>query len=131
MRKSIFFRSITRLLFPTVLVLSAFLFVRGHNAPGGGFIAGLLAAVSIAVIALSFDVAHALKAYRVRSFSFVSTGLLIAGLSGFVSVFVKPGARYFEGYWLGAVGTPVLFDFGVFLVVLGVGVNFVLSLMED
>jgi len=140
MRESLFFKTISRFLFPAILVFALFLFLRGHNAPGGGFIAGLLAAVSFAVLGLSFGASKITKAYRLNSFSLVRIGLLIAVSSGFIAVFFAPGGQYFQGFWghvwlplLGevAIGTPVMFDLGVFLVVLGIGVNFILTLMED
>jgi multicomponent Na+:H+ antiporter subunit B len=129
--KSVFFRSVTKILVPMAFLLAGFLFLRGHNAPGGGFIAGLLAAISIVVVALAYDVARALKTYRVRTFSLVAVGLGVAASSGLIAIFAKPAGLYFEGFWVGPLGTPVLFDFGVFLVVFGVVVNFVLSVMED
>ncbi len=137
-RDSLFFRSVGRFLFPSIWMFSTFLFLRGHNAPGGGFIAGLIAAISFAVIALSAGRPALIRIYRLKTFTLIRWGLLIAVLSGFVGL-IFDGA-FFKGVWghfylplLGDihVGTPVLFDFGVFLVVLGIGVNFILSLMED
>lgn len=140
MRESLFFKTIVQLLFPVILIFSTFLFLRGHNAPGGGFIAGLLAAVSFAVLGLSFGVPTLIRVYRFQSFSLIRWGLCLAVLSGFGAVLFKNGGQYFQGLWgtiwipiLGEVyvGTPFLFDLGVYLVVLGIGVNFTLTLMED
>jgi multicomponent Na+:H+ antiporter subunit B len=140
MRDSLFFRTVARFLFPSILVFSFFLFWRGHHAPGGGFIAGLLAAVSFAILGLAMGAPALMKAYRFQSFSFIRWGLLIAVLSGFFAVFFSPGGQYFQGFWVHVplpffgevyLGSPLLFDFGVFLVVLGIGVNFILTLMED
>jgi multicomponent Na+:H+ antiporter subunit B len=140
MRESMFFKTIAKFLFPAILLFSAFLFLRGHNAPGGGFIGGLLAAVSVALIALSFGMPLALRTFRVQTFALVRVGLLIAVASGFVSVLLKEDGQFFEGYWFDLdvplfgelyLGSPVLFDLGVFLVVAGIGVNFVFTLMEE
>ncbi|NCN40358.1 Na(+)/H(+) antiporter subunit B [bacterium] len=135
---SLFFRTVGRFLFPAIWIFSAFLFFRGHNAPGGGFIAGLLAAVSFAVIALSAGKPTLIRVYRLKTFTLIRWGLLIAASSGFIGLFTSNA--FFKGVWadlyiplLGNVyvGTPVMFDLGVFLVVLGIGVNFILLLMED
>ena len=138
MLDSLFFRSVGRFLFPAIWIFSTFLFLRGHNAPGGGFIAGLLAAVSFAVIALSAGRPALIRVYRLKSFTLVRWGLLIALTSGFIGAIWSNA--FFKGVWghfyipvFGElhIGTPVMFDLGVFLVVLGIGVNFILVLMEE
>lgn len=138
MHDSLFLKTVGRFLFPAVWIFSVFLFLRGHNAPGGGFIAGLLAAVSFALIALSFGRTALISAYRLHSFTLVRWGLLISLVSGLLGVI--GGGNFFKGLWTNFyapgfgkwhLGTPLLFDLGVFLVVLGIGVNFILYLMEE
>ena len=56
---SIILRLTARVLLPMLLVFSVFLFARGHNEPGGGFVAGLVAAAAWALYAVAYDAAEA------------------------------------------------------------------------
>lgn len=105
------------LLVPTAL----WFFWRGHNAPGGGFIAALLVAASIGLGLLGKN--RALSTRRMRNWS---RSLLIVGLSiALVSALLPllTGLPFFTGLWFHSgdfhLGTPVLFDLGVFLTVIG------------
>ncbi len=117
---------LTRVIMPVVLMVGFYIFLRGHNDPGGGFIAGLI--VSIAVVmqymASGFNWASARLRYPYHGI--IGTGVLIAGLTGIGSWFVSkpfmttdftyvriPPFNEFE------LATAVLFDLGVFLTVVG------------
>ncbi len=107
---------------PLLAIYGGFLLVRGHNAPGGGFIAGLV----IVVAALVSELAGRRAALaRLRPIRIAVAGLGVAMLASILSLFA--GGTYFEGVWgevAGvAVGTPLLFDLGVFGVVVGVGIG--------
>ena len=127
--KSLILSTATRLLLPLILLLSVFIFFRGHNEPGGGFIGGLLAATAFALLLYAGGLDAARRALRFRPLSIAGFGLgcaLVAGLWG--------GAQYgffLKGVWPlieiqedGSksglpVGSIMLFDLGVYLVVLG------------
>jgi multicomponent Na+:H+ antiporter subunit B len=137
---SLILRTATRLLVPLVLILALFVFNRGHNEPGGGFIGGLLAAIAFALVEKAQGVEAARRALVLRPQSIAAIGLgctLLGGLWG--------GLKY--GYFLKGVwplitisedgskhglpfGSIMLFDFGVFLVVLG-GVCGMLFALEE
>jgi multicomponent Na+:H+ antiporter subunit A len=123
------FRTATRLLMPLLLLFSIFLFMRGHNEPGGGFIGGLVAAAAFALYGIGFGAAAARRAVLVKPITLLGTGLLIALASGLPAVF--RGQPFLTAWWAGAAGTPVLFDIGVFLVVGGVVLMMILSLAEE
>lgn len=124
------FRTATRLLMPLLLMFSIFLFLRGHNQPGGGFVGGLIAAAAFALYGIAFGVARARQALIVEPITLIGTGLLIALGSGLPAVF--RGQPFLTAFWgPGAAGTPVLFDVGVFLVVAGVVLMMILSLAEE
>jgi multisubunit Na+/H+ antiporter MnhB subunit len=129
MTPSIFLRTISRILFPALLCLGAFFFLRGHNAPGGGFIAGLMVAGAFIVRAVAFDVSNAQRALRLAPIHWVGLGLLCAFLSAWVAVL--QGKVFMEGIWAGPIGTPVIFDAGVFMVVVGIGTWIAFELLED
>jgi multicomponent Na+:H+ antiporter subunit B len=127
-----------RLLLPLLLLFSVFLLLRGHNQPGGGFAAGLVAAAAFALYAIATDVPTARRALGVAPRTLLGVGLLVALGSGLLPVL--GGRQFLMGLWgylslpgIGQVdvGTPLLFDVGVFLVVLGVTLTIVLSLAEE
>jgi multicomponent Na+:H+ antiporter subunit B len=129
-------RSGTRFLVPLMLLFSLFLLVRGHNEPGGGFVGGLVAATAIALVLLAEGLGEARRLLRVDPLALVAAGLLVALASG-----VPPllrGWPYMTGLWLkvplpvvGKVGSPVVFDVGVYLVVLGIVLAILFALAEE
>lgn len=117
-----------RTLAPAMLVLSLVVLYRGHHLPGGGFIGGLIAASAVGLILLGCGLAAARRALRVRPVSLILAGLATALASGLIAPLSAKGP-ILSGVWLpefhlpglGSVhlGTPLLFDFGVYLVVIG------------
>lgn len=134
---SLVLRTAARLLISLLLVFSVFLLLRGHDEPGGGFVAGLVAAASVVLFAMAFDVPSARRFLRVDPRLLVWVGLLVAMGSGMVGLIA--GGAFLQGQWwnvriLGIevqIATPLLFDLGVFLVVVGVAVTLALSLAEE
>lgn len=135
---SLILRTATRFLMILMLLFSLFLLVRGHNAPGGGFVGGLVAAAAFALYTIAYDAAATRRVLRVDPRAFIGIGLLIAAGSGQISL--AAGHPFMTGLW-GAltfsaqtrldVGTPVLFDTGVYLVVLGVTLTILLAMAEE
>ena len=126
------FRTAARLLMPLLLMFALFLLLRGHNQPGGGFVGGLVAAAAFALYAIAFGVQRARLALLVRPLTLLGAGLLIALVSGLPAVL--RGEPFLTAVWAlkpVAVGTPALFDVGVFLVVTGVVLMMIFSLAED
>ena len=135
---SFILRVATRLIFPVLLLFSVFLFLRGHNLPGGGFIGGLVAAAAIMLELVAWGPQQTRLLFPLRFRRLGGLGLLVAilaGLSGLVS-----GQPFLKGIWqtvsipgLGQqkLGTPLLFDLGVYVVVIGVTVEVMLSLAEE
>ncbi len=129
---STIFRTAARLLMPLLLLFSLFLLLRGHNEPGGGFVGGLVAAAAFALYAIAFGVERARQALLVTPLTLLGAGLSIALASGIPAAF--RGQPFMTAQWaLGpvAVGTPALFDIGVFLVVAGVVLMMIFSLAEE
>ncbi len=126
----------TRHLFPLMLLFSLFVLLRGHNAPGGGFVGGLMAAAAFALYLLAFGTAAARTLLRLAPQVVIGLGLLLAGVSGLPAL--ADGLPYMTAIWgsaplpvLGKFGTPLVFDVGVYLVVLGVVLLMVFTLAED
>lgn len=130
-------RAAVRATLPVLLLFSLFLFWRGHDYPGGGFVAGLVAAAGIALYAIAYDAATARRLLRVSPATLIGAGLLIALLSALIPML--SGDPIFTGTWwyatLGGteakLGTPVIFDLGVLLVVLGVASALATALLEE
>ncbi len=103
-----------------LLGLAIYFYFRGHNAPGGGFIGGLLAGVAVLLILLLPQFKRKMTA---NFFSFVlAAGILIAFISGILAFAVQK--QFLTGLWTTlfgflSLGTPMLFDFGVMLIVVG------------
>ncbi len=135
---SLILQTWTRLLKPIMLLFSFFLLLVGHHEPGGGFIGGLVAAAAFCLSAVAYGVAAAEREIRYHPRYFMAFGLLCAAISGFFGL--ASGEAYMYGVWqtvqvplLGELklGTPLLFDVGVYFVVLGITLMIVFSLMEE
>lgn len=129
MMDSLILRTGVRLLMPLMMLFSFFILWRGHNEPGGGFVGGLICAVGFSLHALAFGVASMKEALRLDPRSILGIGLLLGVLSGMLAGLA--GENYMTALWLGHLGTPLLFDIGVYLVVLGGILAMVQTLMEE
>lgn len=134
---SLILRTTVRYLFPLLLLFSVFIFWRGHNEPGGGFIAGLVASAAYALFSIANGAAEARRALGIETRLLIGIGLLIALLSGLPSLLA--GGSFLTGIWGTLslpdipdikIGTPVLFDTGVFLTVVGVTLTMIFALEE-
>lgn len=134
---SLILKTTTRYLMPLLLMFSVFLFLRGHNQPGGGFAGGLVAAAPFALYSIAFGAAEARRVLQVKPRLLIGAGLLAAFASGVISLL--NGKPFLTGIWgyvqapgFGPVemGTPVLFDLGVYLVVMGAALSIIFALEE-
>lgn len=126
---SLILATAARFLKPLLLAFSVLVLLRGHDDPGGGFVGGLVGAAAFAMEAISAGVPAARRSLRARPHQLMAAGLLAAGSSGLVAVF--RGQPYLTGQWLaGPLGTVLLFDIGVYLVVIGTVLLIVFELME-
>jgi multicomponent Na+:H+ antiporter subunit B len=135
---SLILSTISRLLVGLMLLFSLFLLWRGHNEPGGGFIGGLVAAAAIIVHGLAEGPEVMRRLLRVDPRTLVLFGLLLALLAGVMPMI--GGQPFLTGLWMFfgatatdkglAIGTPLLFDVGVYLVVVG-GVAGMFIAMEE
>jgi multicomponent Na+:H+ antiporter subunit B len=125
-------RTAARVLMPLLLLFALFLLLRGHNEPGGGFVGGLIVAAAFALHAIAYGVAAARRALVVQPSTLLGAGLLVALLSGLLAVIV--GQPFLTSQWITigiTLGTPLIFDVGVFLVVIGVVLTMTFTLAEE
>jgi multisubunit Na+/H+ antiporter MnhB subunit len=135
MRSSIL-QTATRFLMPLLLLFALFLLWRGHNEPGGGFVGGLVVAASFVLYAMAYGVDAGRRALLVDPSTLLGGGLLIALISGVPAIVI--GRPFMTALWttIGAgsgalyIGTPLLFDVGVFLTVIGVVLTIVFTLAD-
>jgi multicomponent Na+:H+ antiporter subunit B len=128
---SLILRTLAPFITLLMIVFSIFITLRGHNAPGGGFIGGLLAASGIALYALAFGVEPTRRKLRFHPLSIAASGLVLAAVSGLASALY--GVPYMTGLWFDIgidVSTVMSFDLGVYLVVLGAFSSILLALQE-
>lgn len=117
---------LSRALLPSALMVSLFLLLRGHNEPGGGFIAGLVTAAAIVLQFLASGVAWTRERLRGDGVALIGWGVLIAALTGLASWFFdRPFLTSAHGHpHLPLVGevplaSAMVFDLGVYLTVVG------------
>lgn len=123
--RNVIFRTAAPVITALMIMFSIFVTLRGHNEPGGGFIGGLIAVSALAVFGLSNGVAAVRSAIYFHPLAIAGSGLLLAVLSGIISIFV--GVPFMTGLWiypslLGLevpLATVISFDIGVYLVVVG------------
>ena len=129
---SLMLRTAARVLMPLLLLYGIFLLLRGHNAPGGGFAGGLVVAAAYSLSSFAFGTAAARRALIVEPSRLIGGGLLLAVGSGLLPVMTaKP---FLTAQWLApdmGLGTPLLFDLGVFCVVIGVVLTMTFMLGEE
>jgi len=135
--RSLILQTMARLLLPLQLLFSVFMLLRGHDLPGGGFIAGLVASAGFVLFLFAFGIPATRGLLGVDPRSVAGTGLLLA----VASVLPGPlsGQPAFTAQWwepviplVGAVkiGSPIIFDVGVYLTVIGALLTIVVSLAE-
>jgi len=134
---SLILRTAARFLLPLLLLFSIFVLLRGHDEPGGGFISGLVAAVGFALYLFAFNAKRTRAVMRLTPQMMLGAGLLAATLSGIPAIAF--GEPFYTALWwpiqVPGIGelklsTPLIFDIGVYLVVLGSVMHIVLALAE-
>lgn len=129
---------IMRWMFPVMVLLAAYFFFRGHDLPGGGFAAGVTLSIAILLQYLGHDTRWVEARLTVLPVRWMGIGLLIAGLTGLGALvlgypFLSAHARYVAVPLIGDVpaATALIFDAGVFALVLGATVLMLLSIAHQ
>lgn len=134
--RTVIFRTTAPYLTSLMVLFSIFVLLRGHDEPGGGFIGGLIAASAFAIYGVACGVPPVRRALVFHPMSIAGSGLFVAGLSGVASLIA--GVPFFTGLWFYptifgvefSLSTPLVFDIGVYLVVLGTIASIALGLEE-
>ncbi len=121
-----------------VLLFSVVLFFAGHNAPGGGFISGLMASAALVVLFLCYRKEDVPSLHDFKYLKLIPAGLVIAMGTGLVAVllgfpFLTSGFTYVEVPFFGEVevASALGFDLGVFLTVVGSVILIIKKMAKD
>ncbi|MBU4530196.1 MAG: Na(+)/H(+) antiporter subunit B [Hoeflea sp.] len=134
--RTVIFRSIAPFLTSLMVLFSIFVLLRGHNEPGGGFIGGLIAASALAIYGIACGVAAVRRAIYFHPMALSAFGLFMATVAGVLSVFAS--VPFMSGLWTYpvifgvelALSSVLVFDVGVYLVVVGAIGSIALGLEE-
>jgi multicomponent K+:H+ antiporter subunit A len=129
---------IMRWLFPIMLVTAVYLFLRGHDQPGGGFIAGVTASIAFTLQYLAGGTRWVEDRLRILPVRWIGTGLVLALLTGagawlFGYPFLASSFRYLDVPLLGRIpiASALLFDLGVFILVVGATVLILVAIAHQ
>ncbi|MEM1045212.1 MAG: Na+/H+ antiporter subunit B [Pseudomonadota bacterium] len=134
--QTVIFRTISPYLASLMMLFSVFVLLRGHNEPGGGFIGGLIAASALAIYGIANGVAPVRRAIRIHPMTLSGFGLFLGTIAGIPSFFQS--VPFLTGLWVYPklfgvevpLSTPLVFDIGVYLVVIGAIGSIALALEE-
>ncbi|MGF9756237.1 monovalent cation/H+ antiporter subunit A [Microvirga sp. 0TCS3.31] len=125
-------------LFPMIIMVAIYLFLRGHDLPGGGFAAGVTMSIALILQYMAGGTRWIEARLRIRPISWIGVGLLCAAFTGMGAwVFGRPFlTSHFQYLDLPAIGkvpaaTALLFDLGVFGVVVGSTVLILIALAHQ
>jgi len=129
---------IMRWMFPAIIVISVYLFLRGHDLPGGGFAGGVTLAIAFLLQYLGANVRDVEAQLRILPVRWMGGGLLIAAATGagdwlFGMPFLTSHSRYLTLPAIGDVpfATALIFDLGIYLLVVGAIVLILVALAHQ
>lgn len=128
---TLIFRTMAPIIAAAMILFSIIILLRGHNDPGGGFIAGLIAASAAAIYGMARGVGEARRMLRFNPIAFAGFGVALSCVVGLISV--PYGVPFMTALWLpGYVfGVPGAFDIGVYFVVFGTVTAITLALEDS
>ena len=135
--RSVLLEYVASALYWLMLLASLWILLRGHNAPGGGFIAGLVAVAATALIAIVYGVQEARRRLLLPPLSIAVTGVLLALLSGIPGLWADAPFLTHQWWSIAFAGTALklstvlLFDLGVYGAVWGAFAAYLFALLDD
>jgi multicomponent Na+:H+ antiporter subunit B len=123
---NVILKTASKVVFFIILLFSIYIFFAGHNAPGGGFVGGLLTTGAFVLLLLTYDLKTVQRLLPVNFMIVTAIGLLLAlGMASGSLLFNIPFFTHaFDDFYLPVLGetalhTATIFDAGVYLVVVG------------
>ncbi len=134
--RTIILKTASSYLLPVLLIFSVFILLRGHYLPGGGFVGGLIASMAYVLHAFANGLSDTKNLLRFHPGFLMPVGLALAFVSGLVPMFFD--LPFMTGLWypesipvLGAIGSTLFFDIGVYLVVVGVTLTIIFTIVDE
>lgn len=136
--RSVILRIAVKFLRPLFVTFSLIVLLRGHSHPGGGFIGGLIAATAILLDAIANDLEKVREKLFIQPFTSFTLGLSLVFLSAVAGPFC--GKPQLTGLWFTVntpltsdikIGTPLLFDTGVFFIVFGILLQVIFLIFKE
>ena len=138
MMGSLILTTVTRLVFFVVLLFSLYLLLRGHNSPGGGFIAGVMTALGILLQSIASDLHYVRLVFRVEPRVLAGVGLMTSLTTGLVPMLLGYpfltstfGHVHVPGLGEVEIASAFFFDLGVYFVVVGGSLLMMITLAEE
>jgi multicomponent Na+:H+ antiporter subunit B len=119
-----------------MVAASLWILLRGHNAPGGGFIAGLVAVAATALISIVYGVDYARHKLPLRPLPLALTGVLLALVSGIPGMWAEAPFLTHQWWNIEFAGTSIklstvlVFDLGVYSAVWGAFASYLFALLD-
>jgi|SRR5690625_1107940 len=136
--RTIIFKTAAEYLLPLLLLFSVFVLLRGHNLPGGGFVGGLIASIAFIIYMLAHGVTAARKLIFIHPSYLMPIGLSFAFISGVIFPVFLRGLPVLTVLWveepipvIGVIGSALVFDLGVYLVVVGVTLTIMFTIAKE
>ncbi|MDX9929825.1 MAG: MnhB domain-containing protein [Bacteroidales bacterium] len=135
--RNLILRKISKLYLLAMVTFSVFILLRGHNNPGGGFIGGIITSTGFIFYGIINGSESVKRLLRISTIELMGAGLLAGIIALMIPLF--SGLEPFTGLWLDVritagmvlhLGTPLLFDTGIYLVVTGVILSIIISIMD-
>lgn len=133
--RSLILQTVSKSLFFISLVFSIWVLFRGHNSPGGGFIGGLVAASGCALYMLAQGASELQRLIKIRLSLLMAIGMLFGLSSGLIALLQHK--NFLTALWINIkgthlkIGSPILFDISVYLLVLSSLLLMILSIEES
>nr|WP_297306347.1 Na+/H+ antiporter subunit B [uncultured Flavobacterium sp.] len=133
---TIVLKTATNYLLPLLIMFSLFVLIRGHYLSGGGFVGGLIASIAFVLHSFAYNTKRTIALFRFRPMFLIPVGLAISLISGLLPLLIsKP---FMTSLWfiesvdvIGALGSALIFDIGVYLVVIGVVLTILFTISES
>jgi len=133
---TIILKTATNYLLPLLIMFSLFVLIRGHYLSGGGFVGGLIASIAFVLHSFAYNTNRTISLFRFRPLYLIPMGLSLSLFSGLLPIVIsKP---FMTSVWfldsvdvIGAFGSALLFDLGVYLVVIGVVLTILFTISES
>ena len=133
--KTLIFKTASEYLLPILILFSIFILLRGHYLPGGGFVGGLIASIAFVIHSFANGLEQTRNIIKFHPGLLIPIGLGIALISGVAPLFI--GHSFMTGLWLedpipviGMIGTALIFDTGVYFVVIGITLTIIFTISE-